>query len=180
MSEAFTRTTLIGTSAETGETFVTIEWDGRRLSISGVEGPKPNGNCRGSCGQIEASIESFAEGWDQEKLDKLRTLWRRWHLNDMRAGCEHQRAEGWADRPIDPSKPTDAYIKHPDGSRGWNRLTWLPAKDGGLLCAPCPTCGYKYGTAWLYEAVPQDVIDWLGALPDSGTDDWGRPNGRVA
>lgn len=28
-------------------------------------------------------------------------LWRRWHLNDMRAGCEHQRAEGWGQEEVE-------------------------------------------------------------------------------
>jgi hypothetical protein len=32
------------------------------------------------------------------------------------------------------------------------------------LCAPCPECGYRYGTAWLYEPLPQSVIDWVNSL----------------
>lgn len=39
--------------------------------------------------------------------------------------------------------------------------------EDGLLCKPCPVCGYKYGTAWQLEEVPQEVIDWLFALPDT-------------
>lgn len=39
--------------------------------------------------------------------------------------------------------------------------------ERGILCKPCPVCGYKYGTAWQLEEVPQDVIDWLFALPDT-------------
>lgn len=31
----------------------------------------------------------------------------------------------------------------------------------GLLCKPCEVCGYEYGSAWLYEAVPEDVLEWL-------------------
>lgn len=45
-------------------------------------------------------------------------------------------------------------------------LTKIYSEDG-LLCKPCPVCGYKYGTAWQFEEVPQKVIDWLFALPDS-------------
>lgn len=37
----------------------------------------------------------------------------------------------------------------------------------GILCKPCPICGYRYGTKWLWEAVPQEVLLWLSALPDS-------------
>ena len=25
---------------------------------------------------------------------------------------------------------------------------------------PCPVCGYKYGTKWLYRELPADVIEW--------------------
>ena len=35
----------------------------------------------------------------------------------------------------------------------------------GILCKPCPVCGYEYG--WQKVEVPQDVIDWLFALPDT-------------
>jgi hypothetical protein len=51
-----------------------------------------------------------------------------------------QKAAGWVD-----------YREHPDG----------------LLSRPCPVCGYKYGSAWLYEEIPADVIAWLQALPDT-------------
>lgn len=29
---------------------------------------------------------------------------------------------------------------------------------------PCPICGYKYGTAWHYEPLPQDVIEFVKEL----------------
>jgi hypothetical protein len=46
---------------------------------------------------------------------------------------------------------------------------WINCEDNpiGLLCKPCPVCGYKYGTSWLKEDVPEDVIRWLGNLPDT-------------
>lgn len=37
----------------------------------------------------------------------------------------------------------------------------------GILCKPCPVCGYRYGSAWKKVDVPQDVIDWLFDLPDA-------------
>jgi len=58
---------------------------------------------------------------------KLKDLWTRWHLNDMRAGCEHQRALGWT-----------SYAEHP--------------------AEPCPECGYKFGSAWLFEPLPPGFI----------------------
>jgi len=35
----------------------------------------------------------------------------------------------------------------------------------GELTKPCPTCGYKYGTAWNKSEVPADVLAWLFSLP---------------
>ena len=46
---------------------------------------------------------------------------------------------------------------------------WVYPKDHpkGLLCKACPQCGYKYGTSWLHEEVPVDVIQDLMGFPDS-------------
>lgn len=29
------------------------------------------------------------------------------------------------------------------------------------LGAPCPECGYCYGSAWVYEPIPQETLDWF-------------------
>lgn len=158
-----------------GPVFVKIEWDGKRLSLSGVIGPKSNGDTTGSCGQIadefRYSLTSESPGWDQEMVQKLVDLWGRWHLNDLKAGCEHQRAEGWDRRPIDPLKPLNAYGKHFEGQRSssWNMLVWVTRDEHpqGLLGYPCPACGYPYGTQWLHEDVPEEVLVWLHDLPDT-------------
>ena len=75
-----------------------------KLSISGVVGPLSSGNALGSCGQIDSSIKealnagelSFAPEWSTESVRKLLAVWDVWHLNDMQAGCEHQRSNGWS------------------------------------------------------------------------------------
>lgn len=77
--------------------FVKIEYEDERLSICGVIGPMRNGNAKGSCGQC---IEEIRKGepigsWNREMLDKLCEIWDRWHLNDMRPYCEHQKELGW-------------------------------------------------------------------------------------
>lgn len=156
------------------DVFARIQFDGLRLSITGVEGPKRNGDCWGGCGQIVMHAKgTWIAGADfsQAQMDRFIEVWDRWHLNDMRAGCEHQRAEKWDERPIDPSKPLNAYGKHFAGqiSDSWNMLTWVrpAAHPDGLMGVPCPTCGYKFGSAWLTEEVPADVLEWLTALPQS-------------
>lgn len=197
-------------------TFVTITWDGKRLSITGVEGPKANGDASGSCGQLDVSRHN----------PRLAELWARWHLNDMRAGCEHQRTDPAFTKPAQLTlqfltwgpkyhelreqalegtmSPMDAgnwretvklvrhltcgYPKpvHPKlwGSVGDKLLlgglvrvektdqkhaTRVTPEEHpeGLLNKPCATCGYEYGSKWLHEDVPEEV---LRELYDMGPD----------
>lgn len=49
-------------------------------------------------------------------------------------------------------------------ARGWVRYD---ISDKGILSKPCPICGYKYGSSWKTEEVPQDVINWLFNLPEA-------------
>lgn len=37
----------------------------------------------------------------------------------------------------------------------------------GLLTKPCDVCGYKYGSAWLKEGVPAEVIAEIQSWPDT-------------
>jgi hypothetical protein len=106
-----------------------------------------------SCGQIR---ETIAE-WFPQVVPLFDH-----HLNGLKAACEHQEAEGWDKRPIDPAKPLNAYGRHYPGQRqdSWNMLTWVRPDEhpGGLLTAPCPTCGYEYGTAWLKRELPAEIV----------------------
>lgn len=181
--------------------------------------------------------ESFepAEGWTHDKAATLQKVWKRWHLNNLRPYCEHQRDLGWpsdADKTLTwyrwalkhdtcaeqgaikramletvksgvPFHPTKRDIEilnleaftvtfSPSLGKGaaryyepisgvgvyrhvnTNRLGntyhssyegFSPVKhDSGLLCKPCPVCGYKYGAQWKTEEVPADVLDWLRGL----------------
>ena len=135
--------------------FVEVKFSGGdkpRLSITAVDGPRPNGNCSGSCGQCSGELLDFSRPsrapFTDDDRKKLYDAWGQWHLNDMRAGCEHQRE--LATRPE--------------------------------ISEPCVVCGYKYGHAWLYEALPNDVLEWLHGLPTSGGNPWSReyePDGRI-
>jgi hypothetical protein len=171
--------------------FVEAKYEEGRLSISGVIGPRPSGNSSGSAGQIDMEFAhrdpkdddarttnpitpdqiAFAEDWTDEQWLDLLDIWKKWHLNDMRAGCRHQMAEGWDRRPIDPTKPTTDYGRHFLGQKydNWNMLAWVSPDEhpDGLLTKPCQTCGHKYGTTWKRAEVPAKVIAKLKALPDA-------------
>jgi hypothetical protein len=103
--------------------YAKIEYKGGKLSISGVIGPLKNGDARGGCGQIEMEFQHrdpaandyrykpeellgpesiiFAEGWNADLFLDFAQAWNDWHLNDMRAGCEHQRAEKWGQKRLE-------------------------------------------------------------------------------
>jgi hypothetical protein len=124
-----------------------------------------------SGGQIVDELErvtEFAAGWDTGRRDELVKVWRAWHLNGMNPGCQHQRAAEWDRRPIDPSKPLGTYGLHFKGQRSptWNMLTWVRRDEhpDGLLSEPCPECGYRFGSAWLYEPIPADVLEFVRSI----------------
>jgi len=137
MIEKFEKIVRLGVGGY-GNIFAKINWNGTRLSITGVEGPNINGNCQGSCGQIVMTrpvIEKPAKGWSQQLVREFWNAWDRWHLNDMKAECEHQSQRG------------ETWETHPN--------------------AVCPDCGYSLGSAWLKEVVPQSVLEFFKSLPDT-------------
>lgn len=88
------KTLRLGTRAGIGSVYVTVKYKDGKLSISGVEGPTSNGDARGSCGQCDpVRVDKYAPGWDADRVAELNKVWARWHLNHIRAGCEHQRAD---------------------------------------------------------------------------------------
>jgi hypothetical protein len=214
--------------------FCKIQIEDGKLSITGVEGPMSNGNAAGSCGQIDMhrpEIVELAPGWTRDKLAVFWDTWKAWHLNDMRAGCEHQRAKWNPSEDITlyyyrlrpevdqarrntetaakaciakgetftptaeqtriallPDKITLAEAELPANltkdytANGpiytgdtYNRASekktagWVKPSEHpkGLLCKPCEVCSYEYGSAWLRQELPADVVSFLGSLPET-------------
>jgi hypothetical protein len=191
---------------------VEVSYTNGQLSLTGNVG-------NDSFGQIsKPEFVSFAAGWNQEDADQLWAYWDRWHLNGMRSGCIHQRAEydihkkitlhkyGWtrafhkmrrmAERgemdaeayaeykeqaalvrrvTLGPNSPK--YPQHPEIQDALKRgliekqgteekiANWVDYREHpeGVLSKPCRVCGYAYGTQWLFEEVPAEVIQWLNA-----------------
>lgn len=184
--ENFARSHIIGT-IDTGhraraKVQIDISYVDGRLSIVGEARRSGVRDCSGvrdryRGGQMHATIASAAQageiwylsGWDRQSVLILTALWDRWHLNDMRPGCEHQRAAEWDKRPIDPSKPLDSYGLHYEGQQhaSWNTLAWVRGDEhpNGLLSRACGTCGYRFGSEWLTEDIPNNVLVMLAMLP---------------
>jgi hypothetical protein len=166
---------------------IEVEMTDTRVSFMAYTRLRPNCDIDQG-GQMQDTIRAaldaheirFVDDWTPTRLRRVLDLWDAWHLNDMTAGCEHQRAGiaaddddpdagiPWDARPIDPSKPTDTYGKHYDGQRSasWNMLAWVPRRDHprGLLAHQCPECGYGYGTSWLTVEIPADVREEIRDL----------------
>lgn len=83
---------------------------------------------------------------DKATLYSLLDIWNRWHLNNMRAGTRGQLAL------------VRYYIQETGNSKFEDICQYLKSK--GLLYDR----GHKYGGAWLYEPLPQDIIDYLKSL----------------
>ena len=159
-------TNYVGRTEDRMRVYVTITLDETegRLSISGLGYSKgqreavSSGQIRDMVGEV---VDFTGSSFTPADRDSLLAIWERWHLNDMRAECEHQRAAGWDTKRIDESKPADSYGLHYEGQKNasWNLAKWVyPAEyAGGLLTKECPECGYKCGTAWRMEEIPQDV-----------------------
>lgn len=133
------------------------------------------------------SLEAIkpASGWSKELIKKFFDAWRGWHLNDMRAECTHQRALGWTYEDhhgdwVEYKKTTKNLVKYAE-IPARIEMTAAPQIQSGLSFYrqagdglevydefaghKCPECGYRIGSAWLFEPVPEDVIEFLNSLP---------------
>lgn len=150
----FARSVSPGNNSDTGSLWVTIRWENRNggmeLSITAVEGPMKNGDCRGSAGQRLEALDRLTNlylDWTPEMVTRLGVEWERWHLNRMRAGTAAQMA----------------FLRTADIGLGGDR--YAATLDALTTAGLNPDNGYVYGSAWLSEEVPTDVIEWLSGLP---------------
>jgi len=184
--------------------------DGKiRFSMSG-EIWQPSGRDILAGGQCVDEVAALFP--DDPKAQRMAEVWHRWHLNDCRPGCEHQRGWNtaeeitlqhftWSPKFHATRKEAEAGTLPPEEYARWKEISahvmratinsqgpkhetprvkellkaeWItPGKTEkktagwiyetehpqGLLCKPCPVCGYKYGSAWKYEEIPPGILD---------------------
>ena len=98
--------------------------------------------CGGQC--VDELVDKYGHF---PKAKRLKAIWKRYHLNSMKAGSAVQE-QYLREHPLDPE--THKYPKN------------HYAVAGAVLAAaglnPDPT-GYRYGHAWCYEPLPQEIID---------------------
>lgn len=119
---------------------------GPRFSASGVIWNSRHTECE-AAGQCLDTIFEFPE---MKPYAEIHELWKRHHLNDMASGTERQ------------EKILDDYAKaHPDWRFDYNEACEILKKKRALT-----DNGYKYGSKWLYRAIPEEdlakIRKWLG------------------
>lgn len=106
-------------------------------------------------GQCVGDLRAITEPAGQLTLEdtrRLADLWDAWHLNTMRAACAHM------DLSVVP-EDVPSFVSSEDRRAGrLDRSGWMQAN------LVCPTSGYKYGSAWLAEPVPDEVVEEIAAL----------------
>lgn len=162
MTSNFTKTVRLGATVigkSKVSVYAKVEFNDGRLSISGVVGPKSNGDSHGGSGQIVMSMTDsyissmdYAPGWDEDRVRMFVAIWRKWHLNDMQAGTPEQMAILERHKIEYPGYPVNHY--------DW--ACEVLATNGMLSHN-----GYKYGTAWLKKEVPAAALEFLQNLPDT-------------
>lgn len=130
---------------------------GPELSITGAQGAgtRPSEASTYSCGCIH---ETLAVEFPKV-IPHLP-----FHLNGMRAGCPHQK--GWHICPghLGNVEPCPGGRRLNAAERIHYRVdSSYPRRwqcSANRLGHPCPTCGHCFGTAWLYEPLPKETLEW--------------------
>jgi hypothetical protein len=123
------------------------------LSITGSEGRDHGGQIIGSAWDLE----SYGHGIDAATVDKLRDIWKKWHLNDTQAGSPAQTA-------FLEANPVSRANHYTEATEALKVAELNP--DPNYFNNGKP---YKYGSAWLRVDVPIDVLQWLNNLPEGTT-----------
>lgn len=150
----FSKVVYIGESVD-GSIHCDIHYKDGNLSISGVIGSKGNGDCTGSCGQIDSDIKAeldtivYASNWSKVKAFEFLDIWNEYHLNGMKAGTPKQ----------------EAFIK--EWKAQGNTYSYDSACEALKVANLYEDNGYKYGSSWLKVEVPSKALKFLYSLPEA-------------
>jgi hypothetical protein len=93
--------------------------------------------CGGQC--VDTIAAMFPH---DKKAQRMVEVWKRWHLNGMKAGTPAQESY-LREHPVNAVYPESHYDK---------------ASEALQAAGLNPDNGYKYGAAWLREDLPPEVI----------------------
>lgn len=120
----------------------------RRKAVVTVElRQKPQGLSLSICGEIKGlaygqCLEEMKELAVEKRsnFDEIIEVWEKYHLNDMRAGTPKQR------------EAVEEYLK--ENTYDYNAICDF-LKERGIY----EDNGYRYGSSWLFEKIPEPVLD---------------------
>lgn len=198
---------------------VDIVLDDGSLSICGVAGRTGRGQRRERLFPDFDGLPLYGETWGQ-CVEEIAVFYPElkpalpYHLNTMRAGCEHQRAAKWGEQEVElvtwklttaallqvrtlkeaaleslartgtatvdeatqrllnlpyetTRAPNEKVAVYYEETRHERKLTtWVRPDEhpAGVLGKPCPTCGYKYGSGWMTEELPAEIVALVEGL----------------
>lgn len=113
------------------------------------------GHCKGCSGQISDMLDNDdiipGNGITIAQVLRFKLIWERWHLNDMRAGD-----------PVQEAAVREWRVDHPRYE--YDEVCMYLAEQGLLIHD-----GYRYGTKWLKEEVPAEVLNFIfNTMPGEG------------
>ena len=135
-----------GSSRRNCEAVITWELENGRFSMCAeIWNPrKTDIYCGGQC--VE-EVAGYFPG--NRKAQRMLAIWRKWHLNDMKAGSPAQ--EAWLKaHPVNAVYPQSHYDV---ASKALSEAGLNPDRSYAHNGKP-----YKYGSAWLKQDLPADVI----------------------
>jgi hypothetical protein len=97
-----------------------------------------------SCGQVYDAVRALFK--DNVSIQMICDIWQRWHLNDLKAGTREQNAV------IDKVFSDEHRYNYDEACE--------VLKEKNLYVDR----GYKYGSEWLVEPLPQDIINKVREL----------------
>lgn len=103
------------------------------------------------CGQCLDTLAEYYQ--DNDLFRQIYRLWKLYHLNDMHAGTEKQ------EQAIERAKKNGLLRKNADYHAVCNYL-----KSVGLHEDTYNGMSYIYGTAWLYQPIPDDDLSLIKSI----------------
>lgn len=96
------------------------------------------------------------EDWNSKSIRKFFDAWERWHSNDMQA-CLPAQEQFLRENLI--KGVMDHYTRACEALAATGLYP-----DSNYIRKGEP---YKYGSAWLFEELPNDVLEYFASLPES-------------
>lgn len=107
----------------------------------------------------EGKLE-IGNGITEEEFEEFLDIWDKWHLNDLNAGTERQKEIIEEHKDEQKYKKFDEFLDRPKAIL--EDFDAEPDKETEGFGDE----GYSYGSAWLYQPLPQDVIDFVEDFKD--------------